>query len=521
LDVQASYLLSQNTLSQVQGIGAGLVKDIQTLIETGGLAVHDELLAALPHGLPELLKIKGLGVKKVRQLWQSLGVTSVEALEHAARTDALLHVEGFGKKTQDNILKGIALLKVYRTKRRYATAFALVQPILSTLSTTYPQIEVVGEMRLKMQTVSSIEILVATSEPLPEMLRLADGWEVAFSSPNLIDTTFPDGFPLKIHFTESAKFGLRLWELTGTEAHISAFKERFGAPADTLGNSADEADIYKAAGCDFVPPELRQDGSELELAHAHNLPVLIEVRDLKGSLHNHSTYSDGANTLREMAEACIEMGLEYFGICDHSQSLKIANGMPPQKVVWQQAEILELNVEFKEQGRNFRIFSGIESDILADGALDYTDDVLASFDLVVASIHQGTQMSEEAATNRLIRAIENRFTTILGHPTGRLLLAREGYPINHEQVIAACAQHGVAIELNANPYRLDIDWTWIRHAVVQGVFISINPDAHSTKGLHDVRWGVEVARKAGLTAAQCLNAMNAEQFQAWLKFKHG
>lgn len=511
MEVQATYLMAENTLSQVQGIGAGLVRDIQTLVETGGLPLRDELLAALPNGLPEVLKIKGLGVKKVRHLWQSLGVDSIESLEEMALQNKLVDVEGFGKKTQENILTGIAQLRVYRTQRRYATAFKMAKPMLETLSQQFNQAVFVGEMRRKMPTVSAVEYLIEAENDL-QMRILSETHTLERNAHDVFESTFPDGLTFRIYTATAPEFGTKYWKLTGSDEHIEAFTQQFGTPIST----SDEAAIYAHAQLDFVAPEMRNNGAELALAKARNLPKLITVADLKGSLHNHSTYSDGANTLKQMADACFQMGLQYLGICDHSQSLKIANGMPPKKVAFQQAEIQELNAEFTHLNQNFRIFSGIESDILADGSLDYADDVLKTFDFIVASVHQGMNMSEEAATNRLIKAIENPFTRILGHPTGRLLLAREGYPIHHERIIAACAKHGVAIELNANPYRLDLDWTWIHHATKQGVLISINPDAHSTEGLKDVFWGVEVARKAGLTAAQCLNAMDLEAFSKWI-----
>lgn len=239
--------------------------------------------------------------------------------------------------------------------------------------------------------------------------------------------------------------------------------------------------------------------------------------ELRGSLHNHSTYSDGAHSLRDMAETARDMGLSYFGICDHSQSLQVADGMTPDEVKEQQAEIRTLNEEFATRDRPFRIFSGIESDILKDGSLDYEEDVLESFDFVVASVHTGFNMTEAEATERVVQAVENPHTRILGHPTGRLLLVREGYPLDHERVIDACAEHDVAIEVNANPYRLDLDWRYIRQATEAGVLISINPDAHATGELEYVRWGVAVARKGWLTAANCLNAKSLTEFTEWIE----
>ena len=262
---------------------------------------------------------------------------------------------------------------------------------------------------------------------------------------------------------------------------------------------------------------MREDDGELDAAADDTLPQLITVGDLRGTLHNHSTYSDGAHTLRQMAEAARAMGLEYFGVCDHSRSLQIANGLSIERLREQAEEVRALNAAFAaDGGPPFRIFHGSECDILRDGSLDYPDDVLAELDFVVASIHSHFNMTEDEATERLIRAAEHPHVAILGHLTGRLLLSREGYPVDHSRVIAACAAHGVAIEVNANPYRLDIDWRYVREATAQGVPIAINPDAHAIDGLEDVQWGVAVARKGWLTPAQCLNAKSADDFAAWL-----
>lgn len=513
LPEQAAELLQQGTLGTVQGIGKGLVEDIRTLIETGVLKVQEELVASLPPGLPDVLQIKGLGVKKVRTLWQSLQITSLEALETAARSNALKNLEGFGAKTQASILEQIALIKQYQTQRRYETAWRMAEPVLKALE-SLPEVQrlsLCGEMRLKMPVVSQITLMLATETPDLVLAVLAK-----HATPEVGEAffqgRFADGFPFIVYRSGLASFGTNLWWQTGPEAHTTSFVARYAAPRET----SDEAAIYAAAGLAFVEPELRVDGRELDEAAHDTLPNLITQKDLRGTLHNHSTWSDGAHALVDMAEEAYRLGYEYYGACDHSRSLVIANGMSIEKVMAQQAEIQQLNAFYAATERKFRIFSGVESDILADGALDYPDEVLASFDLVVASIHTGFNMTAEAATNRLIKAIEHPATTILGHPTARLLLVREGYPIEHERVIEACAQNQVALELNANPYRLDVDWTWIRYATARGVLISINPDAHSKADLQNDRWGIEVARKGGLTAAQCLNAMPLDVFATWL-----
>ena len=322
-----------------------------------------------------------------------------------------------------------------------------------------------------------------------------------------------DGFELRIYGAEPGAWGTTLWRLTGPNAHCAAYVERFG-PAPIVDA---ETEVYTQAGLHWIPPELRDDPRALDDAVSSPPPSLLTDADLRGVLHAHSTYSDGAFSLEDMARHTYDLGYAYFGICDHSRSLTVAHGLSIEAVADQQREIRHLNAAYADQAdRPFRIFSGIESDILVDGSLDYPDDVLASFDLIVASIHSRFSMSEAEATERLVRAVANPYTTILGHPTGRLLLVREGYSVDHEAVLRACAEHGVAVELNANPYRLDLDWRWIRRAIELDVWIAVNPDAHSLDQISLMRWGVAVARKGGLTPTHCLNTLSLEAFSRWL-----
>ena len=519
LDEPVEDLLAAGTLTDVPGIGAGLATQIQTLIAFGSFELRDELLAALPPGLLETLRVKGLGAKKVRKLWKMLGVTNLEELEEAATVGRLAELDGFGAKTQENILKNVKLLKTYRERRHYARVFTQVEALIEVLrgQAGIVRVEPAGALRRKLETIDVADLIVATDDPATAQATLAAVLDTEDTSdaedPTVFAATLADGLPLCIHLAQPERFGTAWWFATGAEAHIAAFEDAYGAPAD----HADEEAVYAQAGLAFIAPALREDADALRAAEAGTLPCLITEDDLCGSLHNHSTYSDGAHTLAQMAERARQMGLSYFGICDHSRSLKIANGMPVERVLKQQNEIRQLNRDYEHNnGAPFRIFSGIESDILADGALDYPDEVLASFDFVVASVHTRFNMTEAEATERVLRAVRNPYTTILGHPTGRLLLAREGYPLDHQAVINACAEHGVALELNANPYRLDLDWRWIREATRQGVMISINPDAHAMDDLAYVRWGIAVARKGWLTAEQCLNALSLDAFTAWL-----
>ena len=517
MEEPAEDMLADGTLTGVKGIGDGLAAQILELTERGSFGLRDELLEAIPSGLHDVLRVKGLGAKKVRRLWQELDVTSLESLEEVAQTGRLADLDGFGKKTQDNILANIQQLNAYRQRRRYADALEEALPVLEKLRAVpaVQRAELSGDLRRNLETVGEARLIAAATdvEAVREALGL-EGEAVSTTSEYVLEGTLPDGLMLRVRVVPPERFGTAWWSDTGSEAHLKAFKQEIELP----DVHADEAKVFSQAGLAFIPPELREGRGEIEAARDGRLPELITVDDLRGVLHNHSTYSDGAHSLQDMAEAARQMGFAYFGICDHSQSLSIANGLSPADVRAQHEEIERLNAQYAEAGgAPFRIFHGIESDILDDGSLDYPDDVLDLFDFVVASVHSGFNMDEAAMTERIVRAVASPFTTILGHATGRLLLSREGYAIDHERVIAACAQQGVAIELNANPYRLDLDWRWVRRATEQGILIAINPDAHATDQLGYMRWGVAVARKGWLTAAQCLNAKPPPDFAAWLE----
>lgn len=518
LEEPAVGRLEAGSLTSVPGIGKGLADQIAALVDTGTFEVRDELMAAVPPGLRDVLRIKGLGAKKVRALWQELDVTSLDDLQHAAQTGRIADLSGFGRRTQETILEQIDVLRTYLSRRRYAEVVPAATALLERLRAheALRRVEPTGDYRRRMETLERVDLLAAADEPGVALESLTTAFDVATAPSAELPTlegTLPDGFPFRLVVTTPDAFGSAWWRTTGSEAHLAAFIEAAGEP----DAAADEAAVYERAGLDPIPPELREDRGELAAARDRALPRLLTVDDLRGTLHNHSTYSDGTHTLEEMAEAARALGLSYFGVCDHSQSLTIANGMSAERVRAQQRDVAALNARYEADGIGFRVFSGIESDILADGRLDYPDDVLETFDFVVASIHSGFNMTVDEATVRLIRAIEQPYTTILGHATGRLLLSREGYPVDHERVIAACAEHGVAIELNANPYRLDMDWRWIQEATRQGVMIAINPDAHATDQLEYVRWGVAVARKGWLTAEQCLNALPLDAFADWLE----
>lgn len=514
--------LSQEELEGMEGIGKSLAKSIAALIETGEMPVLQEYLDQTPAGVVEMLDIKGIGPKKIRTIWQELGIETTAGLLQACEEGQIAKLKGFGEKTQETIRQALLFTAAMAGKYHYAevedNAAALLKELREALGTD--KIELVGDMRRYMEIIEDLRLLVAT-EDIPSAFAKAatlDAIKVdeVISGPFVLRGTWVTmDLPFTLFACPEARFGSELVRHTGSGRHLAAeVKENLSLMAYATGNDhSTEAEVYKALEMDTIPAAMREGLLELELAREQKLPSLVQESDLRGILHNHSTYSDGKHTLREMAEHCKELGYEYLGISDHSKSAFYANGLDEDRIIKQHKEIDELNKELAP----FRIFKGIESDILADGSLDYADDVLASFDFIVSSVHSTLNMDQAKATKRLITAIENPYTTILGHPTGRLLLRREGYPIDHQAVIDACAEHGVIIEINANPWRLDLDWRWVGYALEKGVQIAINPDAHEKDGYHDMRYGLLVGQKAGLTADMTFNALGTDAVADWFE----
>ena len=430
----------------------------------------------------------------------------------------MIEAKGFGLKTQEEIKKIIEFKMAADGKFLYAKAQPLVLQLQESLATWLNKVEddallgIAGEFRRLCEIVEEAVFIIGTENPEVIATELTT-YELAFAetATNCFAAQTESGLNIKLFVVPKSNFYLDYFRLTGNQNHVNKVLELTG---DHLFSS--EEDIYQKAGLDFILPELREDLGEIELAKQRQLPQLIDHSDLKGSLHNHSDWSDGVHTLEEMALYCKDvLNLEYLGICDHSKSAFYANGLNEQRVYAQHQLINELNLKLAP----FKIFKGIESDILYDGSLDYDEATLKTFDFVVASVHSQLKMSQEKATERLIKAIENPYTTILGHPTGRLLLSRKGYEIDFRKVIDACATNNVVIEVNANPLRLDLDWRWHRYALEKGVLLAINPDAHRKEGFLDMNYGVLVARKGGLVAEKCLNAFSLDQISAFFESK--
>ena len=507
--------LSDLTLEQLEkheGIGKGLAQKINELNTKGELEELNYYLSITPSGILDILKIKGLGPKKVQTIWNDLGIESLVDLEYACNENRLIELKGFGAKTQTEVLKNIAFLNESSGKLLYSKALEISHSLEKTLNSKNIKFEFTGAFRRQEQIIEQIDVLVNVEDFLNviENIQAELTAEIINSKENNAILKI-NNLKFKIQNSKFEHFFKDLFKWTGNELHLQNFD------LTTIENKSfnSEEEIYAHYSLPYILPELREGLGEIEKAKDKSIPELIKWADLKGTLHNHSTYSDGVHSLEKMATYAKEIGLEYLGICDHSQTAVYAKGLKPERVLEQHEEIEKLNSKLAP----FKIFKGIESDILSDGSLDYTEEILKSFDFVVASIHQGFKMDEERATGRLIKAIENPFTSVLGHPTGRLLLGREGYPINHKKIIDACAANNVVIEINANPLRLDLDWRWHRYALEKGVLLSINPDAHRKEGFHDMHYGVLIGRKGGLTAKQCLNSFTLQDISQYFNNK--
>ena len=490
---------SLEDLSAQPGIGKSTAEKAKEVAATGTFKELEDLIENTPSGIIEMLNIKGLGPKKIQIIWKELEIESVGELLYACNENRLVEAKGFGLKTQEDIKKSIEFSISNKGWFLYAKVLPLAEKFFNELKLHFPSslLSFTGDFRRKCEVLSTVDLLI--SESIDNVEKFLDGFTLVEKTENSIELTDELGFTFKVFSSNINDFYRDLVLSTGSTAHLDLL---FNILPDLPSLSSEEA-IYRNLGLDYIEPELREGLNEIVQAQTHSLPKLIQYKDLRGTLHNHSTYSDGVHCLEQMALHCKDvLGLEYLGICDHSRTAVYANGLSIERLEQQWNEIATLN----EKLAPFKIFRGIESDILADGSLDYPDEVLAKFDFVVASVHSNLKMDEDKATTRLIKAIENPYTTILGHPTGRLLLSRAGYPLDFKRVIDACAANGVVIEINANPLRLDLDWRWHRYAVEKGVLLSINPDAHRTEGLHDMQYGVLVAQKGGLQASNCLNA---------------
>jgi DNA polymerase (family X) len=503
--------MSPEEIAALPGVGSAISGKIGELLAGGKMQTLEKYRDKTPQGIQEMLLLKGFGPKKIMAVWKGLGVESIGELLYAANENRLVELKGFGKKSQEEIKKQLEYYLRSKHQFHYAALEAESEALLAEIKRRLPgvKLSLCGAIRRRSNVLERIELLIGSEGPLD---ALFGDWlmETGRDGSAILAQT-PAESPVALYQCSPQEFGSKLFRYTAPPDFLDAFVKTY--PDLDFKGLPEETEVFAKAGLPFIAPELREQEWGLQLARDGKLSALIEEADIKGIVHAHSTYSDGSQSLRDLALYVKSLGYEYLGITDHSKAAFYANGLQPERVLQQWAEIDALNSELAP----FHIFKGIESDILNDGSLDYEEDLLQGFDFIIASIHSNLRMDEDKATQRLIKAIENPYTSILGHPTGRLLLSREGYPIDYKKVIDACAANGTAIELNANPYRLDLDWSWLPYALEKGVLIAVNPDAHSREGVHHLRYGICSARKGGLYAEACLNALGGAAFDRWAK----
>ncbi len=521
-------IIAEERLGEIKGIGDALQQKITELVTTGKSRYYEELKASVPPGFLEMLQISGLGPKKIQALNKKLGIDSVEKLEASCKAGKVAELDGFGEKTQTNLLEGIELRRSYASKHLLHHALAAAEPLLESLR-EHPDVtrcSTAGSLRRFKEIIGDVDLLVSSKQPanVIEFFVAQPGiLKISAQGPTKASVILAGGIQCDLRVVSDAEFPFALAYFTGSKEHNIVMRQRaiarglrlneyglFKSKEETrdpklLVKCATEEEIFEKLELPFVPPELREDHGEFVAGEKNNLPRLIEWTDLRGALHNHTTWSDGHNTLEETAAYMEELGLEYWAITDHSKASYQANGLDPKRVCEQIAEIKKLNEGFATRDSDFQLLSGSEVDILKD-RLDFDDDLLAELDVVVASLHVPAS-SEAENTKRLIRAAENKFVHMLGHLTGRLLLDREPYPVNQEAVIDACAATGTWIELNCNPHRFDLDWRMWFYARSKGVKCVINPDAHRNEHASFLRFGAGVARKGWLTKADVLNTL--------------
>ena len=503
-------LIATGKVKTIPGVGEAIAEKIIRLHKTGTHPTLEFLREQYPDGLLEMFEIPGLGVKKIEIVWKTLGITTLDALEAACKAGQVAACKGLGKALEAKILKGLEM--------RYKTAGSMLADTAearlidaqdqlreSSEAGSFEAVEIAGDARRGCELVTNL-VIAASAKGTPPVHDLPPDVTVRVSKPE--------------------RFGVNLLYATGSDAHVAALVARASklgmrlspnglSRGDTDIPCPAEADVYSALKLPVIPPELREGRNEIELAEKKALPKLVENKDLRGILHSHTVFSDGTRSLNDMAEAVRKRGYEYYGVADHSKSAAYARGLKEDRVLEQQKMADELNAAYGKNGKkNFHIFKGIESDILEDGKLDYADDFLMHFDFIVASIHSRFTLGKAEQTQRLINAVSHPRTTILGHLTGRLLLRREGYEIDIEAVLKACAEHGVAVEINAHPPRLELDWRWHQRALEMGCILSINPDAHDISEIDMVKYGVNVARKGGVPANKVLNCMTLDEIAA-------
>jgi DNA polymerase (family 10) len=500
-------------INTLKGIGDSTAKKIIELLHTGELKVLQEMIAKTPTGVIELLNIKGIGPKKIHTIWKEMEIESIGELLYACQENRLKLYKGFGEKTQQNIIDTIEYYLHNQGSYLYPQVEAVAPQIIAYLEKLFSpeNIAITGAFKRQVEIIDELEFVVnSTNELIKPKFVSANPPELLEETPGSLQYKLLNGLRLRL-YTGTGNFQQRVFTGSGSAEFTAAFKQQF--PEIDYNTASDDAAIFNAAKINYIPHYLRETATIIEKAKSIPIPTVIQPDDIKGIIHSHSNWSDGSYTIEEMAKAAKDKGFEYLVISDHSKSAFYAQGLTEERIAAQQQYVNELN----DKIAGFKIFKSIECDILNDGNLDYTNTILSTFDLVIVSIHSNLKMSEEKAMLRLLKAIENPYTTILGHMTGRLLLSRKGYPVDHKKIIDACAANHVAIELNAHPSRLDIDWRHIYYALEKNVLISIDPDAHTIEGFDDIRYGVLAAQKAMVTKEQNLSSFGLNEFENYLE----
>ena len=523
-------LVTENRLSEVKGIGDALQKKICELVNTGRLPYYEELRSSFPPGLFALLQIPGLGPKKVKALFENLKITCVEELQKACDDNRVAGLDGFGEKTQAKIIEGIKFRASYASRHLLSTALVIADPILDNLR-LHPEVircSTAGSLRRCKEIIGDIDFLVSSKHPADVInffVQLPGVVSISAQGETKASVMLEGGIQADLRVVSDSEFPFALAYFTGSKEHNIVMRQRAierGLRLNEYGlfRSSDETrdpallvpcrteeEIFEQLGLSYIPPELREDQGEFAAATANEIPRLVDWTELRGSLHNHSTWSDGRCTIEEIARQMIELGLDYWAITDHSKTSVIARGLTPERVREQIKEVKALNAQLASEGHDFRLLTGTEVDILTDGSLDFADELLAELDVVVASVHQVFTQSETEMTKRIIRAVQNPFVQILGHMTGRLLLERDACKVDQHAVIDACAETGTWIELNASPYRLDMDWRLWKYTKSKGVKCVINCDAHRNEHAMFLRLGAMLARKGWLTKQDVMNTL--------------
>ena len=528
MDEDFESMVREERLDAIKGVGEAISGKIRELAETGSLPYYEKLKASVPAGHLEMLRIPGLGPKKIRTLHERLGIEQIGELEYACHENRLVDLPGFGRKTQQKILAGIEHLKRYQEKRLFAEAIEEAETLLSMLlqQKGVTAASLAGSLRRRCEVVKDIDLLAATDHPqslAESFVNLPQVESVTARGDTKVSVVLKSGINADLRIVTGGEYPYALHHFTGSREHNTAMRgraKRMGIRMNEYGlfgpagniPCGSEAEVFAALGLPFIPPELREDMGEIEAAEKGVLPRIIEPEDIRGLFHIHTRMSDGTDTLEAIVAGAKRMGLAYIGISDHSQAAYYAGGLSAENIRKQIDIIDELN----EKQAPFHIFKGIEADILPEGRLDYDEETLALFDFVIAAIHSHFGMAAAEMTLRILKALENPFTTMLAHPSGRLLLAREPYAVDLPAIIDFAAEHGKVLELNANPQRLDLDWRLCHYAKRRAAKIAVNPDAHNLEGLGYLKYGLYIARKGWLEPGDCLNCLDLDQVKAFL-----